>query len=205
MISRDIFLKMMKSYGDVASWAVWADEGLKPKSNMAIVGMFDLHSNPSILDVLTNKVVMIGLNFSRPLIPVKPFLNFHDANRSANDFKIRYAFMGTPYWGAYMTDVIKNEVVIDSKQLIKYLREHPDLIQKNIASLQIELSDLKADRPIILAFGMRTYRLLKKYLSENDYSVLIRLTHYSHQISKENFKIDVLTQISSALSNQNIY
>ena len=201
MISKDIYLKMMNKYGDVASWAVWAEEGLKPKSNMGDISIFDLQYNPTLLDALTNNVVMIALNFSRPLVPVKPFMNFHDSNPSANDFKIRFAFRGTPYWGAYMTDVIKNEVEVDSKQLKKILKENPELVQKNISSLRGELSDLGSARPIILAFGLKTYDLLKENLCETEYSYLVKLTHYSHFIGHENYKINVLSQIASALRN----
>jgi hypothetical protein len=81
---------------------VWADASEKPKSNMDDISHFN---NESVLSLLKNDVVMVGLNISRPVS--KPFLNFHDRNPKANDFKIRYAFKDSPYYGAYMTDINK--------------------------------------------------------------------------------------------------
>jgi len=35
-------------------------------------------------------------------------------------------------------------------------------------------------------------------LHKNEYSHLVKLTHYSHQISKEDYKKDVLLQLQNA-------
>ena len=132
MISKELFETIKEKYGDVASWAVWKEEGLRPKSNMGHLNVFDLQKNPSLLDVLKNNVVMIGLNFSRPLTPTEPFKNFHDLNPSANDFKICYAFRNTEFYGAYMTDIIKNLEMKVSHDVQSHLKNNPDLIRENI-------------------------------------------------------------------------
>jgi len=199
MISIDIFETIKQKYGDVASWAVWEDVGDKPKSNMGHLNIFDRQKNPTLLEVLKNNVVMVGLNFSRPVVPTDSFVNFHDINPRANDFKIRYAFRGTEFYGAYMTDIIKNLVVIDSNDVKAYLKKNPSVIQENINIFKEELADLCADKPILLAFGVDTYNLLNNNLSKDEYSKLIRLTHYSHQISKENYKKEVFGQIQDVL------
>ncbi|MBN8575200.1 MAG: hypothetical protein J0M05_14900 [Candidatus Kapabacteria bacterium] len=199
MISIEIFETIKQKYGDVASWAVWEDVGAKPKSNMGHLNIFDLQKNPTLLEVLKNNIVMIGLNFSRPVLPTEPFKNFHDLNPRANDFKIRYAFRGTEFYGAYMTDVIKNLEMKDSHDVKTYLKKNPDLVQENILMLRKELSDLHANKPILLAFGVDTYNLLNNNLRKDEYSKLIRLTHYSHQISKENYKEEVIGQIQIML------
>jgi hypothetical protein len=72
---------------------------------------------------------MVGLNISRPVS--QPFINFHDPNPRANDFKIRYAFRNSAFYGAYMTDIIKFLQEADSKNVITYLKGHPVLIEKN--------------------------------------------------------------------------
>ena len=137
-----------QKHGGYASWAVWADASGNPKSNMGDVGHFE---NESVLSFLRNNIVMVGLNLSRPAS--KPFLNFHDRNPRANDFKIRYAFQkDSPYYGAYMTDIIKFHEEVDSKNLMKYLKEHPEIIEKNLKTFREEMQDLKAAAPIILAF-----------------------------------------------------
>jgi len=38
MIQKDHYLEIEKKYGYFASWAIWADEGETPKSNMEISG-----------------------------------------------------------------------------------------------------------------------------------------------------------------------
>jgi hypothetical protein len=184
MLSPTRYELIRTKHGEYASWAVWAESTGKPKSNMGELSQFD---KPDILDQLKSNVIMIALNFSRN-INATPFINFHDANPRANDYKIRYAFKGTPYWGAYMTDIIKRHVEVDSSQVMNYLKSHPGVVTKNLEILREEFADLGADRPLILAFGNDTYRLLKDNLTPEEYSQLIRLTHYSHQISKEKFR-----------------
>ena len=199
MISIEIFETIKQKYGDVASWAVWEDVGVKPKSNMGHLNIFDFQKNPALLEVLKNNVVMVGLNFSRPVLPTEPFKNFHDLNPRANDFKIRYAFRETEFYGAYMTDVIKNLEMKDSHDVKVHLKRNTNLIQEDISMLREEFSDLHANKPILLAFGVDAYNLLNNNLRKDEYSKLIRLTHYSHQISKENYKKEVFGQIQDTL------
>jgi hypothetical protein len=82
------------------------------------VGHFE---NESVLSFLKNNIVMVGLNISRRgSTGSKPFQNFHSPNSSANDFKIRYVFQkDSPYYGAYMTDIIKLHEKIDAKQVMR--------------------------------------------------------------------------------------
>ncbi len=195
MITLEIFDRISLNYGDVGSWAIWEDPGLKPKSNMGHLNIFDLEKNPSLLSTLKNNVIMVGLNFSRPLIPTEPFKNFHDLSPRANDFKIRYAFRGTEFYGAYMTDVIKNLEMVDSGDVKKHLKSNPHLIEQNISFFREELKDLEAIKPLILAFGVDAYNMLANHLRGDEYSRLIRLTHYSHQISKEKYKEEISAQL----------
>lgn len=157
MINIETFETIRKKYGNVASWAVWANEADKPKSNMGDLSIFDLIRNPSLLDVLKNNVVMVGLNSSRLIFHTEPFMNFHDKNPNANDFKIRFAFRGTEYYGAYMTDVIKNLDMKDSNDVNYLLKKNPAIIHKNILVFREELADLQASKPILLAFGNDAY------------------------------------------------
>jgi len=199
MISIEIFETIKQKYGDVASWAVWEDVGGKPKSNMGHLNIFDLQKNPSLLELLKNNVVMVGLNFSRPIMPAEPFKNFHDLNPRANDFKIRYAFRDTEFYGAYMTDVIKNLEMKDSHDVKNYLKRNTNLIQENISTFREELSGLEASKPVLLTFGVDTYNLLNENLRKDEYSKLVRLTHYSQQIGKEEYKKEVFNQIHNAI------
>lgn len=182
-------------HGNYASWAVWAVASGTPKSNIGVVSHFE---SEAVLNVLKNNIVMVGLNISvQGSTDSKPFQNFHSPNPSANDFKIRYAFADSPFYGAYMTDIIKSHVEIDAKQVMRRLKEHPEEIEENLKIFRQEMQDIKAAAPVILAFGRDAYRLLSENLNGNEYSKLTRLTHYSHRINKELYKDTVLKQIES--------
>jgi len=193
MIGIQQFENIKQKHGGYASWAVWADASEKPKSNVESLSRF---KTESVLSLLKNTVVMVGLNISRPFS--EPFTNFHDRNPRANDFKIRYAFKDSPYWGAYMTDVIKSHVEVDSRNVMKYLKEHPEIIESNLKIFREEMQDLGATAPVILAFGKDTHKLLSENLDKNEYRRLIKLTHYSHQIGKEAYREAVFKEIGSS-------
>lgn len=186
-----------RKHGAYASWAVWAPPSGAPKSNMGNLDVLDERTNPSVLAELNPEVVMIGLNLSR-FPPDKPFLNFHDPSPVANDFKIRFAFSGTDFWGAYMTDVIKEVVELRSRHLLDHLKLHPELVSHNMENLRGELADLGHPKPVVLAFGGAVYSLLDQNLGPEHYSRLVRITHYSHRISKEEYKKEVHQQIARA-------
>jgi hypothetical protein len=180
----------------MCSWAIWDEVGEKPKSNMGNMDILDPELNPNLLNIIHTDIVMIGLNISRDVDFDKPFRNFHDPSPSANDFKIRYAFQDTYFYGAYMTDLIKNTIIKSSKELIAYLRADKLILHENIMKFQVELEDIKAHKPIILAFGREAFELLEKNLPKSKYSELIKITHYSHFISKEDYKKQSIKQIS---------
>jgi hypothetical protein len=167
MIDIQQFEKIKQKHGSYASWAVWVDAGESPKSNTGDMSIFDLDSNPGLLEMLNANIVMVGLNiasFSR-LLP-EPFRNFHDPNPRANDFKIRYAFRSTNYYGAYMTDIIKGVGMIDSKDLLAHLKAHPALVEQNIENFREELRDLNCTAPTILAFGAGAYSITPRHPKE---------------------------------------
>lgn len=200
VITLEQFEFIKQKHGGYASWAVWADADKNPKSNMGDIGVFDLNSNPGLLDVLNTSVIMVGLNISSDsrLLP-EPFRNFHDPSPRANDFKIRYAFRDTEFYGAYMTDIIKRVGMINSKDLLTHLRGHPALVAQNIEIFREELRDLNSTAPTILAFGAGAYGIVHDNLESGEFSRLIKLTHYSHYISKEKYREKVLGQIEHAL------
>lgn len=196
MIDTKRFDLIKREHGAYGSWAVWTPECGAPKSNMGDLGVLDDSANHQLLQTLRPDIAMIGLNISRAF-PNEPFRNFHDPSPVANDFKIRYAFSDTEYWGAYMTDVIKGYVEPVSGQLLDYLKKHPQVVASHIDSLRAELRDLGHSRPVILVFGRAAYSLLERNLARDDYSQLVQLTHYSHRISKENYRAVVHKQISA--------
>lgn len=190
MITEQLYNDIAKRYGKVASWAVWAKAGDKPKSNISDMEVFDLKKNPSILETLRTDIVMVALNFAREVEMPEPFLNFHDSNPHGQDYKIRFAFEGTDFYGAYMTDIIKDFPMLSSKDVLKHLKENPHKITEQIKVFRDELKYIGSCKPKILAFGKDAFDILNKNMDKSMYSELIAVTHYSHQISKENYRID---------------
>lgn len=197
MIDAARFHVIKRRHGAYGSWAVWAPPTSTPKSNMGDLTVLDELANEVLLETLNPGVVMIGLNISRGF-PDEPFRNFHDPGPAANDFKIRYAFHDTVFTGAYMTDVIKGFVEPVSGRLLDYLRGHPEAVLAHVNTLREELLDLGHPKPLILAFGRAAYGLLAANLRSEEFSALICLTHYSHHISKEDYRNAVHQQIQAA-------
>ena len=188
MISKDHYLEIVAKYSHHASWAVWADQGETPKSNMGDISIFDVDHNPDILNLLNPNVIMVGLNFSRK-IDKQVFVNFHDKNPNAQDFKLRHAFKNTEFYGAYMTDVIKDFEHLISGKVVSFLRMNKEFEKYNIELFKQELNDIKSVDPLIIAFGEATYKILMKYFAGRH--KIIKVPHYSMYISMENYRIAV--------------
>jgi len=155
---------------------------------MGDLSIFDVNKNLSLLQQLNPNIILVGLNISRGVIKV-PFANFHDARPQAMDFKIRYALRGSPFWGAYMTDIIKEFDQKESGKVMSYLRTDKQFEEKNIQIFREEMKDLGVDNPTIVAFGVNAYTILNRNF-KNEYKVS-KILHYSHHISKEKYKEEV--------------
>lgn len=198
MISEQLFQFIKEKYGRFSSWALWKDPDTKAKSNIDDLSILDPEKNPLLFQTLHTDVVMIGLNFSRPVVDSIPFINFHDSYKSAQDYKIRYAFRNTFFYGAYMTDVIKGYECKESGKLKDQLKKQREIVYQNLENLRGELLDVNHDKPIILAFGEYTFKLLK-ILDKSCYSSLIPIMHYSNYIGQLKYKEVVLKQIGNRL------
>ncbi|MDB4071208.1 hypothetical protein N9512_01965 [Amylibacter sp.] len=171
-----------EKYGLLSSWAVWAEASDKPKSNMGDLSIFN---DPQTIEYLNENIIFVGLNISRGSIK-EPFANFHDANPRATDFKTRYALKNTPYWGGYMTDIIKNYSEVDSGQIPKYLKDNPDIEANNIKVFEEELDDLGSENPLIIAFGTLTFKILLRNFKRR-YKIK-KIPHYASHGSKEKYR-----------------
>ena len=190
-ISLELFKSIESNFDSVASWALWKSSGETTKSNIGDMDILDPNKNPNLLECLNPSVVMVGLNFSRTIQFEKSFQNFHDKSPYANDFKIRYAFENSPYYGAYMNDIIKNLELVSSKDVLVYLKSNPKIISENIEVFKIELNSICSNKPLILAFRSDAFNILYVNLDSTFYSHLIKITHYSHRISKEAYRVEV--------------
>lgn len=187
MIKKTDYEYLLQNYGMVASWAIWALPGSKPKSNMRDVSFFE---SENILQELNPHIAFIGLNGSTGhdnyMDCDKPWHNFHSSAPHGNDYKLRYAVMNTPFWGAYITDAIVDYSETDSTKVSRYLTDHSEIISQNMKRLKDEFSHLANDLTII-ALGDKSFSLINREFG-NSYCVL-QIPHYSYTgINKEQYR-----------------
>ena len=187
-MDRKKFDQIKKCYGFVGSWAVWAEAGATPKSNIGDLGVFDVEANSDLLRILNPEIILIGLNIARGSIKY-PLANFHDSRPVAMDFKIRYAVEGTKLWGAYMTDIIKDFNEKESGKMMQYLRANKEFEKENVKTFLQEIQDIGACSPTLVAFGNDSYSILKRNF-DGEYP-LFKLSHYSNYSSKEKYRSEV--------------
>ncbi|OGP74159.1 MAG: hypothetical protein A2Y80_07350 [Deltaproteobacteria bacterium RBG_13_58_19] len=187
MIDRAQFELIKMKYGHYASWAIWADEGEKPKDNVGNLSVFDIESNVGLLHQLNPGIILVGLNISRRI--EVPLANFHDARPQAMDYKIRYALKESPFWGAYMTDIIKDFEQKVSGKMMSYLRTDKPFEDKNVEIFREEMKDLRIDNPTIVAFGRDAYTILNRNF-KNKFKIF-KIPHYSNYTGKEKYREEV--------------
>ena len=185
MISREKFESIKSEYGFWGSWAVWVDEGDTPKSH---IGDLSIFNSDAVLELLSSEVVLVGLNISRNDIDL-PWANFHSSKSKAQEYKLRYALKGTPLWGAYMTDIIKDFDEIDSRKVMAYLKQNPSFERENIERFLDELRDIGSSKPAIVALGNATYEILLRNIRDLE---LIKIKHFSTRIAKEKYRQEVI-------------
>ena len=190
MVTRKVFEKIKSNYGNCASWAVWAKQGEKPKSNVGDLTVLNPDSNPHLLTQLNPQIILVGLNISRNL-GIEPLANFHDSKSKATDYKIRFALTDTVFWGAYMTDIIKDFDEVSSGKMIKYLRAEPDLERQNVKLFREEIAILGVEKPTLIAFGADVYSILARNFG--DEFDIKKIQHYAARTSKEIYRQLALT------------
>ena len=180
-------------YGHVASFAIWKkiDKSQKPKCDVGDLSHFD---NLKKLNINRN-IILVGLNLSGKGSIDNPFSNFHNPNSTSHDYKIRFAVQDSIFSGAYMTDIIKDYEEVMSNRVIKYLNSNPHIKKENIESFEIELKDIGAEDPVIIAFGNDCFKILNEL--KEKYKIF-KVPHYSSCISKEKLR-DAFNNIAKIL------
>jgi len=188
MIDQTKFEFIKKNYGQYASWAIWAEAGVKPKDNVGDLSVFDIKKNTKLFQQLKPNIILVGLNISRGAMDV-PLANFHDARSEAMDFKIRYALIGSPFWGAYMTDIIKDFDQKASGKVMSFLRSNKSFEKENAQLFRKEINDLGSQNPTLIAFGNDVHTILTRNFP-NEYKIF-KIPHYSNYGSKEKYREEV--------------
>ena len=189
-VSLEQFKKIKSKYQYLSSWAIWATEGETPKSNIGDLTVLDPDINKNLLSQLNPEVVFVALNISRGDIKI-PLGNFHDHRPVATDFKIRFAFKDTPFWGGYMTDIIKDFEEKISGKVKDYLSRNRDFEKQNVDNFLEELNDIGAKNPVLIAFGNEVFNILNRHLK--DMFKIIKVPHYANYTNKEKYREQIKT------------
>jgi hypothetical protein len=184
-ISKATYMEVRSRFGWCASWAIWSPVGEKPKSNIADLGHFDETRFEETLGLLHADAIFVGLNFAR--VPDREcFSNFHSGEQRGQDYKLRHALVGTRFWGAYMTDIIKNFVEVKGTKTMAALRANPDLEKANIETFLEEVSLLGARNPLLIALGGDAHKILLRNFE--DRFQIVRVPHYAMWIVPEIYR-----------------
>ncbi|MDD9709730.1 hypothetical protein PVW53_20910 [Seohaeicola sp. SP36] len=190
-----------ENYGWCSSWAVWAAEGEKPKSNIGDLTIFDFAAHPDIRKVLHSDYVAVGLNVSGGR-EFPTFSNFHSPNPRGQDYKLRYAFRNTPMWGCYLTDILKNFPEVSSFKVAEFIRENPSALQPHFDSFKEEVRLLGAENSIFLGLGRLATQLIKKALPDD--AKIVQIRHYSDYINREKYRAEVFDILGLKVRNSGL-
>ena len=183
-LTLDKFTEIKNKYGSMSSWAIWKEQEDTIKSGISDISFFE---NPTdiTLNILNPNIILVGLNISQ-YIP-KLFNNFHSDYTFAQDYKIRYAIKNTMFYGAYMTDIIKDFEEKVAGNLMKYLNKNKSFEKDNIQKFEEELSFIGSFNPIIIAFGNDSYKILSRNFKKNK---IYKVSHYSSYINIEKYRLE---------------
>ena len=200
MITKKQYETMKEEFGNVSSWAVWSPQIDTPKSGVGDLSVFE---RKDLLDILNPDYIFVGLNCSSTHVSkegspaVRIWGNFHSTdNRRQHDYKLRYALQDTPYWGGYITDIIKHHAEVDSSKVSRFLNSHPEVVSENIALFEREI-EILGTNPVLVALGDKVNEILTTYV-EKKYKI-VKVKHYSFTIGKEDYRREMLDALNESL------
>ena len=197
-LDNEAFRRLKESHGGYGSWALWKepDDG-KPRNGIGDLTVLDPQQNSTLLSQIHCRYVAVGLNISGTLTN-EPFSNFHSQSGNNRDFIIRYCFHGTPAWGCYMTDLLKDFPEKDSSKVVRYFREHPKHVLAHTEVFKKEVEDIKESfgvdfEPVFLCFGAAVSDTVRSYIKQTGKGEMVRLRHYSdYKFNKERHREEFL-------------
>lgn len=187
MITEKKFKSIKENYGHYASWAIWAEKGNREKDTVGDLSIFDDKKLINTLPLLNPNVILVGLNISGRI--KIPYGNFHSGDSIGQDYKLRNVLKDTPFWGGYITDIIKDFEEKISGKVASYLRQNREFEKENINVFLKELEDIGANNPIIIALGNDSFDILTRNLE--DKFKIFKISHYSRAISYQNYREEV--------------
>ncbi|MEB0001675.1 hypothetical protein QN357_01820 [Cryobacterium sp. RTC2.1] len=179
----DLFVAM-SDYRREASWAVWELD-----ASGALTGTASF-PNDQARATMHGRAMVVSLNPGtdrvRETAATTPdWANFHNPARKHNDIFLAEAFVGTPLWGSYMTDLHPAIAESDSR----LVRSKPDEILLAVRSL-IRQAEILGAVESIVCVGGKTYQSVARHaaLIEQELGLTTdsvkRMPHYSRANAK---------------------
>jgi hypothetical protein len=180
MLTTDKLTQIGERYGEYSSWAIWNPDDIRDTS----VIERNVHE-------LRTDVVMVGLNVSADVSGHR-WTNFHAGK---NDPKLRLAFNDSRLRGSYMTDVVKNLVIVKAADVIKGIRRGEIDMSEHVELFVNEMDFIGADNSsLFLVFGNDAAGEFKKHLAST-FPNFIHCEHFACYRKKEDWLRDLWTTI----------
>lgn len=172
-------LGTMNDYAREASWAVWTCDGAGELTGDAAFPLDQARAQ------LHGRAMIVSLNPGSDKVdeiePQRPdWSNFHSPDTKHNDLFLAKAFIGTPIWGAYMTD-LHTGIAESNSALVSVGAIGVELaVQSLIAQAQL-LGTVES----IVCVGKRSFTSVRKHapLIRQELGLradtIVRIPHYS--------------------------
>lgn len=163
MLAPSVFHDLADRYGRHSSWAVWNPAN---PADTQIIGQD--------LSCLKTSVVLVALNISGRI--QTDWQNFHGRDHAR---KLMLAFNASPYRGAYMTDLIKDEVEANAGKLRARIRNGTVDVAKHVNAFRAEMHDVGVEEhALFVLFGKVAAHFFASHLA-GVYPNHVKCPHYS--------------------------
>ena len=170
-------VERMSGYRRKASWAVWK---LDETGALADDPQFPIDS---ARENAHGRAMVVSLNPASALATedvdeTPDWSNFHSTRKKHNDLFLAAALVGTPLWGAYMTD-LHPTIVESNSGRVRPMREN---VESAVRSL-VDQAKLLGEVGTIVCVGSKTYASVRRHEAMiqaelGDISI-VRIPHYS--------------------------
>ena len=145
--------------------------------------MKSFFDNDRVHTRLKPNIVLLALNFSKDIKFENNFQNFNSGGQtSGGAYKLRLMLKDTSFWGAYMTDIIKDLPAKDASKAYKIWKNDPILRRRSLECFDQELKDIGSVNPLIVCFGGPASEITREHLSSK-YKNIVNMPHYSASIT----------------------
>ena len=145
------------------SFALWGPPKSGDRKNVDDLSIFADYN--TVKEKLKPNIIFVAMNLAGDATKgMRPYSNFHSSVTKHNDYRLRDAIQGTPFEGAYMTDLFKPITSI-SGDIDKYYRAHPEEKRAEVEAFVAECRALYDGPKYVICIGQGChYQTIKELL-----------------------------------------